>query len=161
MKIRPYNDSDQASIFKIYNASKLDELINEAQTFTLLALEQDAKRQAALMAADIYVMEDDGHAHKTVVGYIATHKNEIVGFNVLSQYRGKGLGKQLLQHALNWLQGDVHLQVVNSNSATKHLYAGFGFIKTEEYWVNYNGLDVLVDKMILSGHRVNDACFIQ
>lgn len=150
MNIRAYTPLDRAAIVDIYNASKLDELVREAQVFTLIPLEDDRQRQAALFAAKIFVVEMDSINASEVVGYIAVSNDELVGFNVLPSYRGKGLGKQLLNYALALLQEDVWLQVVNSNSPTRCLYESVGFEKVEDYIVNYNGKAVLVDKMVLS-----------
>jgi len=150
MNIRAYTPLDRAAIVGIYNASKLDELVRETQAFTLIPLEDDRQRQAALFAAKIFVVEMGSINASEVVGYIAVSNDELVGFNVLPSYRGKGLGKQLLNYALALLQEDVWLQVVNSNSPTRCLYESAGFEKVEDYIVNYNGKAVLVDKMVLS-----------
>ncbi len=53
---------------------------------------------------------------ENILVYIATHKNR----------RGKGLGKQLMQKALDTAEGGVALHVEPENPARK-LYEGLGF----------------------------------
>ena len=50
MSIRLAQPEDFLAIEKVYNASKLDELKSEKQTFTLLPLSKDEKRKTLLQA---------------------------------------------------------------------------------------------------------------
>ncbi|OYD17189.1 GNAT family N-acetyltransferase [candidate division WOR-3 bacterium JGI_Cruoil_03_44_89] len=53
---------------------------------------------------------------ENILVYIATHKN----------YRGKGIGKYLMQQAINLTDGDIALHVEPDNPA-KYLYEKIGF----------------------------------
>ncbi len=57
-----------------------------------------------------------GYIPENILVYIATHKD----------YRGKGLGKILMQNAIEYATGDIALHVEASNPAKK-LYEKLGF----------------------------------
>jgi ribosomal protein S18 acetylase RimI-like enzyme len=57
-----------------------------------------------------------GYIPQNILVYIAIHKN----------YRGKGLGKILMQNAIEYAKGDIALHVEENNPA-KHLYEKLGF----------------------------------
>ena len=57
-----------------------------------------------------------GYIPENILVYIALHRD----------HRGKGLGKALMQEALNAVNGDVALHVEPDNPA-KHLYEKLGF----------------------------------
>src|SRR5690606_5582944 len=57
-----------------------------------------------------------GYIPENILVYIAVNKNQ----------RGKGVGKQLMQHAINETTGDIALHVEKDNPA-KFLYEKMGF----------------------------------
>ncbi len=57
-----------------------------------------------------------GYIPENILVYIATHRD----------YRGKGLGKQLMQQAIAGTEGDIALHVEPDNPA-KRLYESLGF----------------------------------
>lgn len=57
-----------------------------------------------------------GYIPENILVYIATHKD----------YRGKGLGKKLMQKAIDHSKGDIALHVEANNPAI-HLYKKLGF----------------------------------
>jgi ribosomal-protein-alanine N-acetyltransferase len=57
-----------------------------------------------------------GYIPENILVYIATHKN----------HRGEGLGKKLMNKAIQYAKGDVALHVEAENPA-KHLYEKLGF----------------------------------
>lgn len=57
-----------------------------------------------------------GYIPENILVYIATHKD----------YRGKGLGKMLMQKAIDYSEGDIALHVEATNPAKK-LYEKLGF----------------------------------
>lgn len=58
----------------------------------------------------------DEYIPENILVYIATHKS----------YRGKGLGKKILQHAINHCSGEIALHV-EANNPAKFLYEKLGF----------------------------------
>lgn len=142
--IQPYVADDFSVIEKIYNACKLDELLNESNEFVLIPLSQDVKRKALLLASDIFVFSDE-----SVKGYVAIKGPEIIGLNVLSEYRGQGIATALLQHAVYLCRQPVSLQVVSSNIAALSLYRKQGFTLIEKKMVDYNGQFVEISRLKL------------
>jgi ribosomal-protein-alanine N-acetyltransferase len=57
-----------------------------------------------------------GYIPENILVYIATHK----------EYRGQGLGKALMQKAIDYCTGDIALHV-EANNPAKHLYEKLGF----------------------------------
>ncbi len=57
-----------------------------------------------------------GYIPENILVYIATHKG----------YRGKGLGKKLMQAAIDYAKGDIALHVEENNPA-RFLYEKLGF----------------------------------
>jgi len=57
-----------------------------------------------------------GYIPENILVYIATHKD----------YRGKGLGRKLMQKAIDYSKGDIALHVEANNPAI-HLYKKLGF----------------------------------
>jgi ribosomal protein S18 acetylase RimI-like enzyme len=57
-----------------------------------------------------------GYIPENILVYIATHKD----------FRGKGLGKKLMQEAINFAKGDIALHV-EANNPAKYLYEKLGF----------------------------------
>ena len=87
--------------------------------------------------------------------FVATVATEIIGYvfceggvgataSILSlavndKYRGKGLGKHLMQNCLNTCPGSVTLQVRINNTYARRLYESLGFATIREipdYYVN-------------------------
>lgn len=57
-----------------------------------------------------------GYIPENILVYIATHK----------EHRGEGLGKKLMQQAINYAKGDIALHV-EANNPAKYLYEKLGF----------------------------------
>lgn len=142
MTIRCYQASDFPSIVRIYNASKLDELKFEAHQHVLLPLETDHKRRSDLLSANIYV-----YAPNEIKGYAAVSENLIQSLYVHPEHRCQGIGRALLEHALQHIKGRAHLYVVKSNVISKQLYHVYGFVDIDESKVDYNGISVTINTM--------------
>jgi putative acetyltransferase len=143
MAIRNYQTTDYPAIAEIYNASKLDELKFEECKYVLLPLDQDAKRRSDLLSSTIFV-----YGTNKIKGYSAVAGSRIQSLYVHPDYRGQGIGRALLAFALESIGGDATLQVVKSNTPSKTLYRTYGFVDIEESEVNYNGMNVTVNKML-------------
>lgn len=74
-----------------------------------------------------------------IIGYIFCDNNTIISFAISEKYRGKGIGKHLIQNCLNTFQNPVTLHVRITNEPALKLYKSFGFIEKEllnEYYTN-------------------------
>jgi ribosomal protein S18 acetylase RimI-like enzyme len=85
--------------------------------------------------AGIFVAEADGR----VVGYITAlidreaGKGRIPNLAVDAQYRGHGLGRQLIEHALDYFRREglayAMIETMAQNEAGQHLYPACGFVE--------------------------------
>ncbi len=79
-----------------------------------------------------WVAKDDDK----IVGFCAAAKEEnngrIQAIYLLPTYQGKGLGRKLMEAALNWLNKDqdIYINVATYNDKAIKFYEKFGFIKT-------------------------------
>ncbi len=78
-----------------------------------------------------------------------------LGMGVLSEYRGKGIGKQLLEIAIHHAHTKndiekVELEVFSSNTSAVELYKKYGFV-IEGKRVNARKLDGQYDDILLMG----------
>jgi len=145
MSIRAYTGNDLPSIIDIYNRSKLDELQFEDRKFTLLPLEEDIPRYSKLMESAIFIYSYQGQA----AGFAAICGNEIRALFVHPDFRGKGVGAELIQFLLNSVPGiEVHLYVASSNRPAKTLYQKYGFSITDTFETTYNQEPVVAQKMV-------------
>lgn len=144
MSIRVYLQDDLPAIFDIYRCSKLDELKFEYNTFTLLPLEYDQVRLNGLMESDIYVYQE----HNCISCYGAVCGNEIRALFVHPDFRGKGIGRRMLEFLLSTIQGQPCLYVSSSNEPAKRLYQMYGFSVTDTFETTYNHEPVIAQKMV-------------
>jgi ribosomal protein S18 acetylase RimI-like enzyme len=86
--------------------------ISSSGGFTLI-LKDDGKIKGAVV---INRTGMGGYIPENILVYIATHQD----------HRGEGLGKALMEQAINFTKGDIALHVEPNNPAIK-LYEKFGF----------------------------------
>jgi ribosomal protein S18 acetylase RimI-like enzyme len=89
----------------------------------------------AANAAGIFVAE----VHGRVVGYISTlidresGKGRIPNLAVAAEFRGQGLGRQLIEHALDYFRREglayAMIETMAQNEAGQHLYPACGFVE--------------------------------
>lgn len=94
-----------------------------------LHIDNDARSNAK----GIFVAENEGD----VIGYISTQVNlqtkigSISNFAVLPKYRGKGLGKMLMEKAFSYFKEKgmlyARIETLEQNEIGKHLYPKLGF----------------------------------
>jgi GNAT superfamily N-acetyltransferase len=80
--------------------------------FTML-LQEDGKTKGAVVINQTGM---GGYIPENILVYIAIHKN----------HRGEGLGRQLMQKAMEFAKGDIALHV-EANNPAKFLYEKLGF----------------------------------
>jgi ribosomal protein S18 acetylase RimI-like enzyme len=92
-------------------------------------LDDDVERDAA----GLFVLEDA----RRIVGYVSTWRDEEAGIGhipnlvVDSAYRGQGLGRLLIGHALDHFRGHgmthAKIETLEQNDTGRHLYPALGF----------------------------------
>ncbi|MCX8188209.1 MAG: GNAT family N-acetyltransferase [Nitrososphaeria archaeon] len=99
----------------------------------------------------VWIVEDD----KKIIGCIAVFGRskdcaQIRWFLVHPEYRGKGLGKKLLEKAIEFCKNygyrNIYLWTTSELAVAKKLYTGFGFVKTEEKKHRIWGKDIVEEK---------------
>ena len=113
----------------------------------------DAKAIANLLAAPgaFAFATDDGF----VLARVAASEAEILTLAVAPPARGRGLGRALLQAAINkarTMAEHMFLEVGADNPAALALYAALGFAKVGHRKGYYQGRDALVLRLSLAGN---------
>jgi Acetyltransferases len=77
--------------------------------------------------AAVFVYEQDGN----IQAFIGLMENHIAGIFVSDNFRSKGIGKLLLDHA-KAKHGELYLNVYKKNSRAIHFYLREGFVTSAE-----------------------------
>ena len=144
MRIRPCQPSDLEALRRItaeaFDGTAIDQNVEEK--FGLLAGRDWRWRKArhvnedfAANPAGVFVAEDEGK----VIGYISTRldreagKGRIPNLAVDQAARGRGLGRRLMEHALDYFRREgmafVMIETMANNAAGQHLYPSCGFVE--------------------------------
>ena len=86
-----------------------------------------------------YVAVENGRGVGYVGLYALTGEADIVRVAVLPEYRQKGIARAVLSKSLESVEGDVFLDVRESNTAAINLYKSLGFYDTgvrKDYYSN-------------------------
>ena len=101
-----------------------------------------------------YVAVESGKAVGFVGLYALTGEADIVRVGVLPQYRNRGIARAVLQKSLEDVQGDVFLDVRESNAAAIALYRSLGFYDTgvrKNYYSDPEENAVLMKRVAVEG----------
>ena len=143
-------------IVRVYQSNDLEELKRiTVEAFDGLALDQRVEEHLGVLhghdwrwrkarqieedvaanRAGVFVAEEDG----TILGYITTvldreaGKGRIPNLAVLSDARSKGLGRKLIEHALDYFRREgmsyAMIETMAYNEIGNHLYPACGFIE--------------------------------
>ncbi|WP_346073506.1 GNAT family N-acetyltransferase [Saccharopolyspora thermophila] len=120
MIIRNYRTSDEAAVVDLWSrASKL------AHPF----IEGEGEGERARKLREVYLVEADNWVAEIsgrVVGLLGLLGSEIGGLFVTPEEQGRGIGRTLVQHAVN-LHGTVTLEVYEGNTRARRFYDRMGF----------------------------------
>jgi putative acetyltransferase len=118
--IRPYADEDMGPLLDVwYRASLI------AHSFLSEEFFEAERRQIAeewLAMAETTVSEVDG----TVVGFLSLVGNEVGGLFVDPDYQGGGIGRSLMDNAIE-SHPVLELDVFEANSIARRFYERYGF----------------------------------
>lgn len=75
----------------------------------------------------------------TIIGYVFCDNNTVISFAISDKYRGKGIGRHLMQHCLNTFDISITLHVRVTNDHALKLYKSLDFEEKEllvEYYTD-------------------------
>jgi Acetyltransferases len=141
LTLRPVTAADEQFLFEVYASTRAEELAawgwNAAQQEQFLRLQFMAQKggySAQYPGADNAIIVLDGKDIGRLY-FIRSEKHIVlIDFALLPEYRGRGLGGELLKRVLDEVTRDkktCRLQVLKTNRAMR-LYKRLGFLKTGE-----------------------------
>jgi len=141
---------------RLYQSSDLEELKRiTIEGFEGIAIDQNVERELGIVGSHdwrwrkarhveedvaansdgVFVAEEDGR----VLGYISTRidpeagKGRIPNLAVDRAARGRGIGRQLIEHALEYFRREgmafVMIETMENNPVGQHLYPSCGFVE--------------------------------
>ena len=112
--IRSYRNTDQKAVMSIWLQANL-----KAHSFISADYWQSHYEEVAKMlsSAELLVAENDGR----ICGFIGMYNEMIAGLFVDEHYRGKGIGKMLLD-TVKQMNSQLYLQVYKKNKRALHFY---------------------------------------
>ena len=148
MPIRRYQKSDFNRLADIYDASRPDEFYAERGDFTFVPWAENNYMMTIFKGSEIYVYEEYCTAGDSVVGFCGVTNNHINWFFVHPDSRGQGIGDKLMAHLLTMLERGATLSVWSSNERAKSLYKKHGFLVYKEFYMNFQGQQLLLNRMV-------------
>lgn len=130
--VREYDENDLDSVLEIW----LDASV-KAHDFILAEFwesQVENMRNIYLPASEIYVYEMDSK----VVGFYALFESSLAAIFVVPELQGKGIGKQLLNHAKNQ-RTMLTLSVYKENQTSYQFYLSQGFRVVSEQLDKHTG----------------------
>ena len=123
MLIRPYVPNDFAAVTKLWDATGISIHYNDPA--------KDIPRMLATRDCQLYVgTEDDRVIASIMVGHEG-HRGWLYKLAVLPEFRGKGLGRDLVQQAERWLVArgvpKVNLMIRDTNIRVREFYQRLGY----------------------------------
>lgn len=124
--IRKYQSADTDALVSVWQeANALAHGFLPAEFVAQVAIDM---RNIYLPKAETWVLVEAGHP----IGFIALLGNEIGGLFLKPSSHGKGLGRKIVDHALD-LKGPLKVDVFKNNAIGRRFYDSYGFLYVEEY----------------------------
>lgn len=133
MEIRPYTENDKDSVIDLFRANTPD--------FFDLSEEKDLRDYLETEVADYFVVEEnDELIGAGGINYFLQERTARISWDIVKpNSQGKGIGKKLTEHRINYLKNNnkVDLIVVRTSQHVFKFYEKMGFrlIKVEkDFW---------------------------
>lgn len=130
--IRQYNENDLDSVLEIWLKASVKAHHFVSAEFWESQVEN--MRNIYIPASETYVYETESK----VVGFYALYENNLAAIFVAPQLQGKGIGKQLLNHA-KAQRTVINLSVYKENQASYQFYLSQGFKVVSEQLDEHTG----------------------
>jgi ribosomal protein S18 acetylase RimI-like enzyme len=122
MNIHPYSPGDWERLCTIHDAARLHELRAAGLADAFLTLEQTGENEG-LFDGEVFVAEIDGQ----VYGFAACAEGELTWLYVEPSSFKRGIGRQLVRHAIKISGGMLNTEVLVGNESALALYLSEGF----------------------------------
>ena len=122
LNIRKYEEKDFERLCQVHDPARKSELEYAGLPAAFLPLSIAAEREG-LFEYQVYVAEDKG----LVVGFIAFSDTELAWLYVDRSCARQGVGSELMRFALERVQDDAEIEVLDGNEPALALSAKFGF----------------------------------
>jgi len=142
--IRYYQNEDESELHRIHDRARPIELDGSCDPRAFVPLLNDKEDLAEFNAATKFVAVDG----QKILGFIGIDNSTVGWLYVDPEEARKGIGRNLLQHALTLIPGQAEVFVLDGNKAAINLYQGEGFIQTEQFKSKNNGYPCTVLKLI-------------
>lgn len=127
MIIRPFEPADREAVIKVWRAAGLVRSGEDP--------ERSLDRKLAFDPAGVLIAVDEGHVVGTVMVGYEGRRGWINALGVLPDRQGEGIGKALVEAAVERLRAlgcpKVNLQVRRSNEGVVAFYQGLGFVEDD------------------------------
>lgn len=120
--IRPYSAEDWDALCRIHDAARPDELKGSCDPKAFVPLNEEPEAEE-LRHSTVLVAQDDDE----VIGFSAVDDNYLGWLYVHPDHYHKGIGRRLLQEALQLVSGEAWTTVLAGNRPAIALYRSEGF----------------------------------
>ena len=124
--IRPIHDGDEKAVAELWRACGLVRPWNDPH--------RDIESARANASSDIFVAvagKGGGRIVGSVMAGYEGHRGWVYYVAVVPELRSQGLGRRLMHHAQDWLEGlgapKVMLMIREENEAVRRFYEGLGY----------------------------------
>ena len=122
INIRQYQKADWNRLCEIHDKARMDELEGSVDLAAFLSLEKTAENEG-LFEGELFV----ACYAETMVGFVAFNSNEITWLYVDPVHYTKGIGKSLLNFAIDNAGDKITAEVLSGNKPAIKLYLNLGF----------------------------------
>lgn len=123
IRIRKYQDTDWASISRIHDSARIQELKLAGLEHAFLPLEIAAEREGLFEYPGIFVAEEEG----AVIGFTACTEDELGRLYVAPEKMRCGVGRLLSEYAIKMYPGIRYVEALKGNLPALRLYESLGF----------------------------------
>jgi GNAT superfamily N-acetyltransferase len=122
MTIREYIETDWPYLCEIHDLARIDELTGSVDLGAFLTLEQTYESEG-LFAGEVWVASEE----EIPVGFVAFADHELTWLYVHPAQYKKGIGRALLEKAIERCNGNISTEVLSGNKSALNLYLSEGF----------------------------------
>jgi ribosomal protein S18 acetylase RimI-like enzyme len=123
--------SDIKALWENLNAHHLSGSSHFKGHFSKLTFEKRVENLKKRDRLIVYVAEDKGEKVGYCIATVDGVAGEVDSLFVQESYRGKGLGRELISHALQWLEQEncetIRVAIAEGNENVLDFYRRFGF----------------------------------